>query len=86
MDVTVNITLSVDEKTLDRARDVARQQGTSVNALIRDYLERLGGARRGEDIVRDLERIWAEALGHSGRRRVRREELYEDRVGRTRLR
>ena len=38
-----NLTLAVDEDTLRRARIRAMQQGTSINALIRDYLARLAG-------------------------------------------
>jgi len=83
--MAVNLTLSVDDRTLERAREVAREQGTSVNALIREYLERLAGARTGAQTLADLERQWAEKLGHSGRR-VRRDDLYEDRLGRPRIR
>jgi Family of unknown function (DUF6364) len=36
-----NLTLSIDEAVLKRARIRALEQDTSVNALIRDYLERL---------------------------------------------
>jgi plasmid stability protein len=38
-----NLTLAVDEEVLRRARIRAIQRGTSVNALVRDYLERLAG-------------------------------------------
>jgi hypothetical protein len=37
----VNITLSVDEETLARARKLAEEQGTSVDELIQAYLESL---------------------------------------------
>lgn len=84
--MAVNLTLSVDDQTLERAREVARQQGTSVNALIREYLERLAGTRSGAEILAEFERQWTQKLGHSGRHRIRREELYEDRLGRARVR
>jgi plasmid stability protein len=44
-----NLTLSVDEKLLQRARIRAMQQGTSVNALVRDYLARLAGESEAAD-------------------------------------
>jgi predicted nucleic acid-binding protein len=46
--VNVNLTLVVDEDVLERARDVASQQGTTDNALIRDFLDQLAeeAARR----------------------------------------
>ena len=33
-----NLTISIDEETLRKARIRALQQGTSINALLRDYL------------------------------------------------
>ena len=84
--MSTNITLAVDEKTVARAREVARQQGTSLNALIRDYLERLAGQRSGARLLQQFRRLWAEAGGHSGGRKLRREDAYEDRLGRSRLR
>lgn len=36
-----NLTLSIDEQLLKRARIHALERDTSVNALVRDYLERL---------------------------------------------
>ena len=38
-----NLTLTVDEEVLRRARIRALELGTSVNALVRDYLGRLAG-------------------------------------------
>lgn len=35
-----NLTLSIDEDLLDRARVLAAMRRTSVNAMIRDYLDR----------------------------------------------
>ncbi len=43
-----NLTITVDRQTLTRARIRALEDGTSVNAIPRDYLERYaggGGAR-----------------------------------------
>lgn len=36
-----DLTLSIDDGTLRRARERAAANGTSVNQLVRDYLERL---------------------------------------------
>ena len=43
-----NLTLSVDEKTIGRARDAAQAMGTSLNQLVRDHIERLSGADQRE--------------------------------------
>lgn len=46
----MNITLSVDERVAENAREAARKMGKSLNQAVRDYLEQLAGtARREED-------------------------------------
>ncbi|HEY3352717.1 MAG TPA: DUF6364 family protein [Polyangia bacterium] len=83
---STNLTLAVDEGIVARARAVARQQGTSLNALIRGYLEDLAGRRGPGEIYDELARLWAEDAGRSGGYRFRREDVYEGRDGRARLR
>ena len=39
----MNITLSVDEKVAQRAREAAQKMGKSLNQVVRDYLEQLAG-------------------------------------------
>ena len=39
-----NLTVTVDERVLRRARIRALEQGTSVNAVVGEYLERYAGA------------------------------------------
>lgn len=41
-----NLTITVDEQTLKRARMRALEEGTSVNAVLRDYLEAYSGGNR----------------------------------------
>jgi hypothetical protein len=58
----MNITLSVDEQTVEKARETARNQGTSLNELIRRFLEQLAGIRpTGKEVAAMLRRISAEA-------------------------
>lgn len=77
----MNLTLSVEDALVERAREVARQQGTSLNALIRDYIAGVAGQRGGDEIVREFEAMWAEP-GNSGGKRFKRSELYEERLNR----
>ena len=51
--MTKNLTLAIDEALLDRARVVAALKRTSVNAMIRDFLERLVEAEKGKDEARE---------------------------------
>ena len=52
----MKLTVTVDDDVLKRARMRARQEGTTVNAALRDYLELYAGglSRRREAIGRFL--------------------------------
>jgi hypothetical protein len=77
---TSNITLAVDAQMIERAREVARQQGTSLNALIRQYIEQLAGHRTGADLFGALQQLWAEGSGRSSEGyEWKREDAYEGR-------
>lgn len=82
----MNITLAVDERTVERAREIARQQGTSLNALIREYIELLANQATGEELLEEFQKMWAEIDrspgGSSSGYRFDREEIYEERLGR----
>jgi hypothetical protein len=85
----MNLTLSVDDKLVEKARQVAARQGTSLQALVRQYLETLAGSREGGALVDRLEEHWREAdeylKQHAAKSyRFDRDQLYEDRVGRRR--
>lgn len=81
-----NIILAVDDRIVERAREVARQQGTSLDALIREYIEEIAGLRSGAQIYAQLERCWTEGSGRSGGYVFRRDDAYEERLGRPRIR
>ncbi|HKD08684.1 MAG TPA: DUF6364 family protein [Bryobacteraceae bacterium] len=72
----MNLTLSVDEKTVEAARRKAEALGTSVNALIREYLEQLGGKADHEADADEIERLSYAAKGNSRGWKFNREELH----------
>ena len=73
-----NVTLAVDDQLLRRARIRALEQGTSVNALLREYLETYTGAGRARrQAVSELLAMSAEADSRRGSRRWTRDELHE---------
>ena len=39
----MNITLSADERTIQRTREYAARRGTSLNQLLREHMESLAG-------------------------------------------
>jgi hypothetical protein len=73
----MNLTLSIDERLVKRARKKAEAMGKSLNQLVREYLERLVGSEDAERDVEELRRLSAESRGRSRGWRFRREELHE---------
>jgi plasmid stability protein len=71
-----NLTIVVDDRVLQRARIRALQHGTSVNALLREYLTSFAG---GEDSAIALAEFHdlADRIGASSTERWSREELYD---------
>ena len=73
---SMNVTLSIDDQTLARARQLAQRRGMSLNEMIRDYLETLTGSDPVQ-ALEELERLWSEEEGDSGGWKWNREELYD---------
>jgi len=76
----MNITISIDEELASRAREVARHEGTTLNDLIRRYLETVAGHRSGATMANELHQLWVDHPGHSGGPKVARDEAYEGRT------
>ena len=72
----MNVTLSIDDQTLSRARSLAQRRGTSLNQIIRDYLESLTASDPAQ-VVAELERLWREEEGDSGGWTWNREEVHD---------
>ncbi len=71
-----NLTIVVDEEVLLRARKRALDQSTSVNAVLRDYLEFYAGRPgRASAMKRLIDR--AMAAGARSRKAWSRDELHE---------
>jgi hypothetical protein len=74
----VNITLSIDEQIVERAREKLRATGKTVNQEIREHLQRVAG---DEDLERDLEEFERlSGLGNSNGWKWNRDEIYEERL------
>ena len=73
----MNLTLSVDEQLVKKARRAADSMGKSLNQLIREYLEQLTALDRPAEEVDELRRLTAEGGGRSGGWRFNREELHD---------
>ncbi len=73
-----NLTISIDDDLLHRARVRAAERGTSVNAVLRDYLTEWIGKRsaRSRSVAALLDQS-ARASSERQGRRWTREELHE---------
>lgn len=71
----MNVTLSIDEQTLARARKRADALGKSVNQLVRDYLQQLAGDDDVEASIAEFKEL--SGKGHSKGWRFTRDEIYE---------
>jgi len=76
----MNLTISLDDELLRRARALAGRRGTSVQAQIREHLRALVGVMLGEDAVVELLDLMKQQGGRSGGRRIPRDEAYEGRL------
>jgi hypothetical protein len=73
-----NVTITVDDATLREARKIAAERSTSVNAMIRSFLEKLtqreAHAARAR---RRIEKLCRESAAEVGERGWSRDELHE---------
>ena len=78
----MNLTITVDDELLRRARIRALNQGTSVNAILREFLESYAGSDT-ENAARDqLARLARASTASSGAdgRSWTRDEIYAERT------
>lgn len=74
----MNITLSIDEQLVERAREKLRATGKTLNQEIREHLQHLAG---DDQLERDLEFLQSTAgRGNSNGVRFNRDEVYEERL------
>jgi len=61
----MNITLSADEKIVARSRDYAAKHGTSLNQMIRDYMEQIVNLSNLEQDAEEFARLARTGGGHA---------------------
>jgi hypothetical protein len=61
----MNITLSADAQVIERTRILAKRKGTSLNQLIRDYMEQMAGARQCDSAAEEFRQLALEKGGRS---------------------
>jgi len=71
----MNITLSIDEQLVSRARKKAESLGKSLNQMIRDYLQTVAGSDDPQRSIEEFKRLSGQ--GNSRGWRFNRDEIHE---------
>jgi hypothetical protein len=71
----MNLTLSLDDQLVSRARKKAEALGKSLNQLIRDYLQTVVGGDDAERSIEEFKRL--SGKGHSRGWKFNRDEIHE---------
>ena len=77
--VYMNVTLSLDDDVVQEARRRAEAMGTSVNQLIREYLEQFAGKSDASADIEEFRRLSRISRGDSKGWKFNREEIHERR-------
>ena len=80
----MNLTITIDDEVLRRARIRALSQGTSVNAILREFLQSYAGSDVESAARKRLARLARQSTASSGPagRTWTRDDVYADRVDR----
>lgn len=77
----MNITLSADDELVAKAREVAQARGTTLNELVRGYLQDLVGQLDRAAIAEEFIKLCEEGQGRSPEGwKFNREEIYDRKV------
>jgi len=73
-----NLTIKVDDEALKKARLRALEEGTSVNALLREFLDDYAGVNRArKEAVKEVLALARRSRARRGGRTWTRDELHE---------
>ncbi len=75
--VLMNVTLSIDDQIVARARKKAEALGKSLNQLVRDYLQTIAGGDDPERTIEEFKQLSGQ--GHSRGWRFNRDEIHNRR-------
>ena len=58
----MNITLSVDEKVIRRSRQYAKEHNTTLNKMVREFLQKIGGGNKLQSNAEEFAQL-AKSMG-----------------------
>jgi hypothetical protein len=73
--VSMNVTLSIEDQLVARARKKAEALGKSLNQMIRDYLQKVAGSDDPEKSIEEFQQLSGQ--GNSRGWRFNRDEIHE---------
>jgi hypothetical protein len=73
----MDVTISIDEKVLQSAQELAEKQGTSLNQIIRDFLAKWTSRETANPGLRELEEMWSKDQTSPRKWVWNREELHD---------
>jgi hypothetical protein len=71
----MNVTLSIEDQLVARARKKAEALGKSLNQMIRDYLQKVSGSDNPEKSIEEFQRLSGQGTSHGWR--FNRDEIHE---------
>lgn len=75
--VSMNVTLSIGKRTVERARTLAQSRGTTLNQMVRDFLDEITSKSSPAALVEELNQLWSQEDANSGGRDWKRADLYD---------
>ena len=79
----MNLTITVDEAIAEKARILAREQGISLQEMIRKYLHSLVEGPTADAAAAELIELMRKSGGRSGGIRIHRDDAYQGRPAKT---
>jgi antitoxin component of RelBE/YafQ-DinJ toxin-antitoxin module len=74
----MTVTLEIDEKVVERARELAEEYGISLETMLGEYVRGLAlDKMTPTELARELRRQWATSCGDSRGEKWTREEIHE---------
>ena len=77
---TLNVTITIDDDLLRKAREHARRRGVSLQEMLRAYLRSVVGEASPEAVASELLDLMRNSPGNSGGRKISRAEAHEGRA------
>jgi len=78
----MTVTLDIDEEIVERARELAKYRGTTLEVILGEYVRMAAGEpkmtrEQAKQMIKDLEEMWAASHGDSRGEKWTRDEIHD---------